>query len=120
MGRKYSEAEAWAILFGGFVIGVVLASVFWAYAVSPDINEELNQSALTEANLSPEMQPRDFVDFCRKIKGKPEWDNTGLKRCMMEHYDQRNLILMNVLCKKYGLILIYGSFGVKCEGISKQ
>lgn len=117
--RSYSESEAWTILFGGFIVGIVLTSVFWAYATAPDEPETINESSLAGSNITILEPPHEFQEFCRKIKGKSEWDNTGFKKCGLAEYDDRNLMLMSVLCKKYGLNLMYGSSGVKCEGISR-
>ncbi|MBI3026674.1 hypothetical protein HYY70_01040, partial [Candidatus Woesearchaeota archaeon] len=60
--------------------------------------------------------PNDFVTFCRKVDGSANWDSSGFRQCIVEDASDKNLVVMNLLCKKFNLSLRYGSFGVKCEG----
>ena len=116
MAKTYSELEAWAIFIGALIIGVVLTSVFWAFITIPEdvknIKKEINNATET---IEVEV-PNDFITFCRRVDGTPNWDNNGLRQCIVEDYSEKNLIVMNLLCKKFNLSLSYGSFGVKCGG----
>ena len=117
MAKSYTELEAWGIFFGALVIGVVLTSVFWAYITIPPEDIKLENEI---KNASPESikveSPEDFVTFCKKVDGISQWDNKGYRQCVVEDTSEKNLIVMNLLCKKFNLSLSYGSFGVKCEG----
>ena len=119
MAKTYTELEAWAIFAGALIIGIVLTSFFWAYITIPaDVkkieNEIVNASA---KNLSGSISiPSDFVKFCKTIDGVSNWDNTGFRQCTLADTSDKNLIVMEFLCKKFNLTLSYGSFGVKCEG----
>ena len=119
MAKTYTELEAWAIFAGGLIIGVVVTSFFWAYITVPEdvrkIEEEIGNAS--SKNLSESVIiPNDFITFCRSIDGATNWDNTGFRQCIVADTSEKNLIVMNFLCKKYNLTLSYGSFGVKCEG----
>ena len=116
MAKTYTELEAWAIFFGALVIGVVLTSVFWAFITVPEdikkIEKEI-ENATEPVNIE---KPGDFIIFCDKVDGIPNWDNEGFRQCVVKDTSEKNLIVMNLLCKKFNLSLSYGSFGVKCEG----
>ena len=118
MAKTYSELEAWAIFVGALVIGIVLTSVFWAFITIPEdvkkIEKEI-ESANETFNIE---KPNDFITFCNKVEGAPSWDDKGFRQCILKDASEKNLIVMNLLCKKFNLTLSYGSFGVKCEGKS--
>ena len=115
MAKTYSELEAWAIFIGALIIGVVLTSLFWAFITIPEdikkIEKEI-KNATEEVSIE---KPEDFITFCKKVDGIGNWDNTGFRQCIVKDSEQ-NLIVMNLLCRKFNLTLSYGSFGVKCEG----
>lgn len=120
MAKTYSELEAWAIFTGALIIGVVLTSVFWAFITTPEdvkiIESEVKNA--TETNLT-EFKidiPNEFIDFCKNVDGASSWDSAGFRQCIVKQQSEKNLIVMNLLCKKFNLTLSYGSFGVKCEG----
>ena len=120
MAKTYTELEAWGIFVGALVIGVVLTSAFWAFITIPEyvknIEQEIENASAT--NISEPIsieKPNDFITFCKKVGGISNWDNTGFKQCTVEDTSEKDLIVMNILCKKYNLSLNYGSFGVKCE-----
>ena len=122
MAKTYTELEAWGIFVGALVMGIVLTSVFWAFITVPkntrDITKEIeNKSSAKNISkmLNIEM-PNDFITFCREIDGTSNWDNTGFRQCTVGDSSEKNLIVMNILCKKFNLSISYGSFGVKCEG----
>ena len=118
MAKTYTELEAWAIFVGAFIIGVVLTSVFWAFITIPE-NVKKIEKEIESANETFNIEkPSDFITFCDKIDGVPNWDNKGFKQCVVKDTSEKNLIVMNLLCKKFNLSLNYGSFGVKCEGKS--
>ena len=116
MVKTYTELEAWAIFAGALVIGIVLTSVFWAYITIPEnaksIGKEDDSLSITETVTIP----NDFISFCEDIHGKANWDNNGLRECLIEDSSEKSLIAMKLLCDKFNLSLNYGSFGVKCEG----
>ncbi len=116
MAKTYSELEAWGIFIGALVIGVVLTSVFWAFITAPE-NAKKIEKEIGNATASVKIEkPEDFVTFCKKVDGIPNWDSKGFRQCIVDEYSEKNLIVMNLLCKKFNLSLNYGSFGVKCEG----
>lgn len=120
MAKTYTELEAWGIFFGALVIGVVVTSVFWAYLTVPQEEKEIQSEIknATEANRTDILamqKPDDFVSFCRKVDGASAWDNSGYRQCVIRNPSEKNMIVMNLLCKKFNLTLTYGSFGVKCE-----
>lgn len=120
MAKTYTELEAWAIFAGALIIGIVLTSVFWAFITTPEdvksIETEVKNA--TEANLTEFKidAPNEFISFCKNVDGDSGWDNTGFRQCIVRQASEKNLIVMNLLCKKFNLTLSYGSFGVKCEG----
>ena len=116
MAKTYSELEAWAIFVGALTIGVVATSVFWAYITIPeDVKKIEKEIANATATFNIE-KPSDFITFCDKVEGAPNWDDKGFRQCIVKDSSEKNLIVMNLLCKKFNLSLSYGSFGVKCEG----
>ena len=115
MAKTYTELEAWAIFIGALVIGVVLTSVFWAYITIPEDAKKIgNQTKNSTESINME-KPDDFIKFCRQVDGVPNWDNKGFRQCIVQDSSEKNLIVMNFLCRKFNLSLSYGSFGVKCE-----
>src|SRR3989338_5498519 len=116
MAKTYSELEAWGIFVGALIIGVVLTSVFWAFITTPenlkDIEKEIENAS---ESISIEI-PNDFVTFCKEVDGTANWDNSGFRECIVENPSEKNLVVMNLLCRKFNLTLAYGSYGVKCEG----
>ena len=115
MAKSYTELEAWGIFVGALIIGVVLTSVFWAYITIPENVKKIGLEFKNETSISLE-KPNDFVSFCRKVDGISNWDNNGFRQCIVQDQSEKNLVVMNLLCKKFNLTLTYGSFGVKCEG----
>ena len=121
MAKTYTELEAWGIFVGALVIGVVLTSLFWALITVPEEVKEIEKEIenASKANVSEPInieKPNDFITFCDKVDGASNWDNSGFRQCVVEDSSEKNLIVMNLLCKKFNLSLSYGSFGVKCEG----
>ena len=120
MAKNYTELEAWGIFIGALVIGIVLTSVFWAFITVPDtekkIAEEIKQAGANSSGAMNIEEPKEFVTFCRQIDGSYRWDNTGLRECTVTDTSEKNLIVMNLLCKKFNLSMSYGSYGIKCEG----
>ena len=116
MAKTYTELEAWAIFIGALVIGVVLTSVFWAFITIPEEVKKIEKEIKSANETFNVEKPNDFITFCDKIDGAPNWDNKGFKQCTVKEPSEKNLIVMNLLCKKFNLTLSYGSFGVKCEG----
>ncbi len=115
MAKTYTELEAWAIFIGALVIGVVLTSVFWAYITIPEDTNKI-KSEIKKANESISIEkPSDFISFCKQVDGIPNWDSKGFRQCTVPDSSEKNLVLMNFLCRKFNLSLSYGSFGVKCE-----
>ena len=115
MAKTYNELEAWAIFIGALVIGVVLTSVFWAYITIPE-NVKKIEKEIKNATESINMEkPDDFITFCRQVDGVPNWDSKGFRQCIVQDSSEKNLIVMDLLCRKFNLSLSYGSFGVKCE-----
>ena len=115
MAKTYTELEAWAIFIGALVIGVVLTSVFWAYITIPEDAKKIgNQTKNLTESINME-KPNDFIAFCKQVDGVPNWDNKGFRQCIVQDSSEKNLIVMDFLCKKFNLSLSYGSFGVKCE-----
>ena len=116
MAKTYTELEAWAIFVGALVIGVVLTSLFWAFITTPE-NVKKIEKEIKSANETFNIEkPSDFITFCGKVDGTSNWDNDGFRQCIVKDASEKNLIVMNLLCKKFNLTLSYGSFGVKCEG----
>ena len=123
MAKNYTELEAWGIFLGALIIGVVVTSVFWAYVTVPQEvkkieNEIKNASEFNKTEIANIQKPEDFISFCRKVDGASSWDNSGFRQCVVKDSSEKNLIVMDLLCKKFNLTLSYGSFGVKCEGKS--
>ena len=116
MAKTYTELEAWGIFIGALVIGVVLTSVFWAFITVPENVKKIEQEIKNASESVIAEKPADFITFCSKVNGISNWDNKGLRQCSMSDFSEKNLIVMNLLCKKFNLTLSYGSFGVKCEG----
>ena len=115
MAKTYSELESWAIFAGALIIGVVLTSVFWAFITIPEEEKKIEKEIENTTQTFSIEKPSDFISFCRKVDGISNWDNTGFRQCIVKD-SEKNLIVMNLLCKKFNLSLSYGSFGVKCEG----
>jgi len=86
----YTSLEAWAIFAGGLIIGVVLTSFFWAYITIP----------------------KEVKD----LKNEAEGDSGGYRSCSIDSTEGKDVVVMNVFCKKFELNLSYGSYGVRCEG----
>ena len=116
MAKSYTELEAWGIFVGALIIGVVVTSVLWAFITVPQEAKIIGKE-IKNASLSITIdKPDDFISFCEKIDGASNWDNKGFRQCIVNDYSEKNLIVMNLLCRKFNLSLTYGSFGVKCEG----
>ena len=116
MAKSYTELEAWGIFVGALIIGVVVTSVFWAFITIPDSVKKIEKE-IQNATASIKMEkPDDFVTFCEKVDGTSNWDNKGFRQCIVGDSSEKNLMVMNLLCKKFNLSLAYGSYGVKCEG----
>lgn len=116
MAKTYTELEAWAIFVGALIIGIVLTSLFWAFITIPeDVNKIEKEIENATKALSIE-KPNDFIVFCEKIDGTPNWDSAGFRQCIVDDPSEKNLVVMSLLCRKFNLSLSYGSFGVKCEG----
>ena len=116
MAETYTELEAWAIFVGALVIGVVVTSVFWAYITIPENVKKIEKEIKSANETFNVEKPNDFVTFCGKVDGISNWDNKGFRQCIVKDNSEKNLIVMNLLCRKFNLSLSYGSFGVKCEG----
>lgn len=116
MAKTYSELEAWGIFAGALIMGVVLTSVFWAFITIPEEVKKIEKDIKNASEAISIEAPNDFITFCRKVDGLASWDNFGFRRCTVDSSSEKNLIVMNLLCKKFNLSLSYGSFGVKCEG----
>ncbi|MBI2657729.1 hypothetical protein HYX08_03475 [Candidatus Woesearchaeota archaeon] len=116
MAKTYSELEAWAIFIGALVIGVVVTSLFWAYITVPEEVKELEKELKNSTETFSIEKPADFIKFCKDVDGVPVWDSTGFRQCIHKDSTEKNLIVMNILCRKFNLSLSYGSYGVKCEG----
>ncbi len=112
----YTAAETWAIFTGGIIIGIVLTSFFWAYITIPDEVKKLKKEAHTQPQEIVLEKPIEFIDFCGELDGEAEWDSTGYRSCSLESTDGKDVVVMNVFCKKFGLNLSYGSFGIRCQG----
>ena len=116
MSKSYTEMEAWGIFVGALIIGIVLTSIFWAFITKPK-TEVQDEKSLEKNNESiTVMVPEEFLKTCNKMRGEPKWDNSGFRQCSIEDFTDKDIISMNLLCKRYNLSLTYGSFGVKCEG----
>ena len=116
MAKTYTELEAWGIFIGALVIGVVLTSVFWAFITVPEDIKKIDREIKNATEQVSIEIPTEFVKFCQQVDGVSNWDNKGLRQCVLKDSSEKNLIVMNLLCKKFNLTLSYGSFGVKCEG----
>ncbi|MEK6984715.1 MAG: hypothetical protein AABX33_09145 [Nanoarchaeota archaeon] len=116
MAKTYTELEAWAIFTGALVIGVVLTSFFWAFITIPEDVKKIENEIKNATEFVGMDKPEDFITFCDKVDGNSNWDNSGFRQCIIKDNSEKNLIVMNLLCKKFNLSLSYGSFGVKCEG----
>ncbi len=117
MAKTYTDLEAWGIFVGALIIGVVLTSVFWAFITVPEDVKKIEKEIENATEPIKIEMPNDFVTFCKKVDGISNWDNSGFRECIVKDASEKNLIVMNLLCKKFNLSLSYGSFGVKCEGI---
>ncbi len=119
MAKSYSELEAWGIFVGALVIGVVLTSVFWAIITVPEqekkITKQIEEAKSTNHSFLIS-EPSEFVTFCKKVDGSYRWDNTGMRECTVSDVSEKNVMVMDLLCKTFNLSLSYGSYGVKCEG----
>ena len=116
MAKTYSELEAWAIFIGALIIGVVLTSLFWAFITVPEDVKKIEKEIKNASEAINMDKPSDFITFCGKVDGASSWDNAGFRQCIVKDSSEKNLIVMNLLCRKFNLTLSYGSFGVKCEG----
>ena len=116
MAKTYSELEAWAIFIGALIIGIVLTSLFWAFITIPEDVKDIEKELKNATELIKIEKPNDFITFCGKVDGISNWDNNGFRQCILKDNSEKNLVVMNLLCKKFNLSLSYGSFGVKCEG----
>lgn len=116
MAKTYTELEAWAIFIGALVIGVVVTSVFWAFITIPEDVKKIEKEIKNASVIANIEKPNDFITFCSKVEGTSKWDNAGFRQCTIEDSSERNMVVMNLLCRKFNLTLSYGSFGVKCEG----
>ncbi|MAG91875.1 hypothetical protein CMO83_04315 [Candidatus Woesearchaeota archaeon] len=116
MAKSYSELEAWGIFVGALIIGIVLTSVFWGFITIPEDAKNLEKEIGNASETVDIEIPIAFIEFCDQVKGDPNWDNSGFRQCIVKEPTEKNLIVMNLLCKKFDLNLSYGSFGVKCEG----
>ena len=115
MAKTYTELEAWGIFIGALVIGIVLTSVFWAFITLPENIKKIEKEIKNASESIKIEEPDDFIAFCGKVDGVPSWDSNGFRRCAVDKSSEKNLVVMNLLCKKFNLTLSYGSFGVKCE-----
>ena len=116
MAKTYSELEAWGIFIGALIIGIVLTSVFWAFITTPENIKKLEKEIKNASeDISIEI-PNEFITFCEEVDGTADWDSSGFRECVVKNPSEKNLVLMNLLCKKFNLTLAYGSYGVKCEG----
>lgn len=116
MAKTYTELEAWAIFIGALVIGIVLTSLFWAFITIPEDARQIQKEIKNATKSINVEKPEDFIAFCRKVNGASIWDSKGFRQCIIGDSSDKNLIVMDLLCKKFNLSLSYGSFGVKCEG----
>ena len=116
MAKTYTELEAWAIFIGALIIGVVATSVFWAFITIPEDVKKIEKEIKNATELINVEKPNDFIAFCKNVDGIPNWDSKGFRQCIVADSSEKNLIVMNLLCKKFNLSFGYGSFGVKCEG----
>ena len=116
MAKTYSELEAWAIFVGALIIGIVATSIFWAFITIPEEVKQIEKEIKHAGETFDVVKPDDFITFCRKVDGAASWDSQGFRQCVLKDSSEKNLIVMNLLCRKFNLSLSYGSFGVKCEG----
>ena len=116
MAKSYTELEAWAIFIGALIIGIVATSIFWAFITIPEEVKQIEKEIKNATETFAVVKPDDFITFCKKVDGIPIWDSQGFRQCAMKDSSEKNLIVMNLLCRKFNLSLSYGSFGVKCEG----
>ncbi len=112
----YTSPEAWAIFAGGLIIGVVLTSFFWAYITIPKDVKDLKKAAGQQPQQIELSKPAEFISFCEDLDGKAEWDSGGYRSCSIDSTEGKDVVVMNVFCKKFELNLSYGSYGVRCEG----
>jgi len=115
MAKTYTELEAWAIFTGALIIGVVITSVFWAYITIPENVKKIGKEIKNATESINMEKPDEFITFCRQVDGTPNWDSKGFRQCTVQDSSEKNLIVMDLLCRKFNLSLSYGSFGVKCE-----
>ncbi len=116
MAKTYTELEAWGIFVGALIIGVVVTSVFWAFITIPESDKKIENEISNATDTVSLDKPNDFITFCKKVDGTPNWDDTGFRQCIVKDPSEKNLVVMNLVCKKFNLSLSYGSYGVKCEG----
>ncbi len=116
----YTTPEAWAIFAGGLLIGVVLTSIFWAIITIPDEVKILKKEAQGQSQELDLKKPVEFINFCEELDGKAEWDSQGFRSCEIDSTEEKDVVVMNVFCKKFELNLSYGSYGVKCDGHSAK
>ena len=117
MAKNYTELEAWAIFVGALVIGIVGTSVFWAYITIPENVKNIEKEIKNATEPVSLEKPDGFISFCKQVDGTPNWDSKGFRQCIVSDTSEKNIVLMNFLCKKFNLTLSYGSYGVKCERI---
>lgn len=115
MAKTYTELEAWGIFIGALIIGVVLTSVFWAYITIPEDVKKIDKEIKNATSTVDMEKPADFITFCKKVDGTANWDSSGFRQCIVADSSEKNLVVMNLLCRKFNMSLSYGSFGVKCE-----
>lgn len=113
--NTYTAAEAWAVFFGGLLIGIVVTSFFWAYITVPKEVFNLDDGEIEKLESVEIIKPVEFINFCEGVKGKAEWDDTGYRSCSLSSTDQKDVVVMSVFCKKFNLTMSYGSFGVECQ-----
>jgi hypothetical protein len=113
--RTYTSPEAWAIFFGGLIVGVVFTSFFWAYTSIPEEVKQIQQEA-KDATTIELTRPVEFIKFCEGLSGRVEWDSEGYRSCSIDTTeDEKDVVAMSVFCKKFNLTISYGSYGVRCH-----
>ncbi len=99
MAKTYTELEAWAIFVGALIIGVVATSVFWAFITIPEDVKKIEKEIENATEAISIEKPNEFITFCDKVDGIPNWDNAGFRQCVVKDPSEKNLIVMNLLCK---------------------